>query len=259
MVESLMALLAAETFVGAVLNTAGLLDLSEKILELIGLSEDIGADLNKLLSSPLNRGFRNLEFAKGSVNDSVHHIKEATQDFLEAIDLEKGERLVSAYLGLIFCFHIRGEIENAKITLRDFHDKDICLYSLSDELFSTLDPSVLRKSFQSYLMPHKNLKNLKLLSEIAAFDVKTFGPRGLFMSMTSRDVYRNEAYMSKYLELLKNLDLFKGSQFIELLQRQIKVSLLQNQALEQIKVYESYTPKMNSALSRYQNKIQVFS
>lgn len=85
------------------------------------LGDDVNAKVNKLVESKLNAGLRALAMAN---NSSLPHseilklVEDARHFLLEAVGLEKNERLVVAYAALGTCCYILGDQSNLLTIIR---------------------------------------------------------------------------------------------------------------------------------------------
>ncbi len=85
------------------------------------LGDDVNAKVNKLVESKLNAGLRALTMAN---NSSLPHseilklVEDARHFLLEAVGLEKNERLVVAYAALGTCCHILGDKNNLSTIIK---------------------------------------------------------------------------------------------------------------------------------------------
>lgn len=85
------------------------------------LGDDVNAKVNKLVESKLNAGLRALTMAN---NSSLPHseilklVEDARHFLLEAVGLEKNERLVVAYAALGTCCYILGDKNNLSTIIK---------------------------------------------------------------------------------------------------------------------------------------------
>jgi hypothetical protein len=247
MLAPLVALLGTEFFVIAT-TTGGTLDFAQKITDFLGFAESLDKNIKKLLNTPLNTGIRNLDYARNNPVNSIEYINEAIQSFTNSLTLEKNERLVCAYLGLAFCFHLKGDIINCKQILEEFCNKDIDVLSDASEdlklmaknplktVVSMFNPRLLKTTFTFY-RNHKifYLKQVKKLSKDVNFleqTIKVLGRKQNEPNIT--EIYFVDSYV-----------------------RQLEIVKLQNQAKKQIEDYEKYSSNMESILINYRRKIGV--
>lgn len=79
------------------------------------LGDDVNAKVNKLVESKLNAGLRALAMANNSslpLPGILKLVEDARRFLLEAVNLEKNERLVVAYTALGTCCYILGDQSN---------------------------------------------------------------------------------------------------------------------------------------------------
>ncbi|MBW4424795.1 MAG: hypothetical protein KME50_10160 [Nostoc desertorum CM1-VF14] len=122
-VPTVLATLLGSDFFLFTNTVGGTIDFAQKIGQFLGYIDDVGKDVQELKQTPYNTGIANLKYAHNenkNISKSLHYIQEATQNFTNALSLEKRERFVKAYLGLIFCFFMQGEIDNVLNTLNKF-------------------------------------------------------------------------------------------------------------------------------------------
>ena len=90
----------------------------KSIAEYLGLVESIHSDIKALLHQSFNGAKMNLECAKSATGtNQIDYIKQAKNQFINAIGVEKGANLVTSYLGLAMCQFLLGDITNARTSL----------------------------------------------------------------------------------------------------------------------------------------------
>ena len=92
----------------------------------LGLAETVDKKLQKLCSTPYNSATRFLRVALSSDAQLDHLLREAQRSFTDALTLETGSRLATAYLGLAFCQSHLGDRRNAITTLSELVALPLC-------------------------------------------------------------------------------------------------------------------------------------
>ncbi|OYE01930.1 hypothetical protein [Nostoc sp. 'Peltigera membranacea cyanobiont' 232] len=92
-------------------------DISIKLAKALKLTESIESRLDCLIQVEFNAARKTLlEACNSSSSDEQKSvlINDARKSFTKATDLEKGERLFYAYLGLAICHYLLDDINNVK-------------------------------------------------------------------------------------------------------------------------------------------------
>ena len=90
----------------------------KSIAEYLGLVESIHSDIKALLHQSFQSAKMNLECAKSATGtNQIDYIKQAKNQFINAIAVETGTNLVTSYLGLSMCQYLLGDITNARKSL----------------------------------------------------------------------------------------------------------------------------------------------
>ena len=84
----------------------------------LGLAESIDKKAQKLCSAPFQSALRFLRAAQSSEAQCDHLLREAQRAFTDALSLEAGSRLATAYIGLAVCQTYLGDTINASATLQ---------------------------------------------------------------------------------------------------------------------------------------------
>ena len=93
--------------------------LRQSVAQLFGVINSLEAKVDRLISSELSSGLRNLEQACSSEGEEESLLREARNCFNRAIGLESGYRRGLAYLGLAVCHHHLEDDVNCRKALED--------------------------------------------------------------------------------------------------------------------------------------------
>jgi hypothetical protein len=240
MLTPLAALLGTEFFT-IITTTGGTIDFAQKIIDFIGFAKDINTDVTKILNAELNTGLHNLEYAKNtnSFVDSIGYINNAIQNFTAALSQEKSERLVCAYLGLIFCFYLKGDVENCKIKLKEFSKENIDLLP---------DYSKLNEVVKVSKITFRVRENI-----VAKY--KIFKLTGFSSPQRIKKREKDEKYLEEMIKIFTEFD--ENYFLIPLYERQLEIVKLQNQARKQIEDYEkdTFASDIETILINYRQKL----
>lgn len=92
--------------------------ITQAIAAYFGLIESTSNDVKKLLHQSLGSAIHNLECARNSQGVlQADYVKQAQDEFIRAIQVEKNESLISAYVGLAMCQYHRNDKYNASESL----------------------------------------------------------------------------------------------------------------------------------------------
>jgi hypothetical protein len=92
-------------------------DVSRSVAQLLGYIESLDEKVDRLVSSELNAGLRNLDQAGKSDTETESLLRAARSCFNKAVDLERGYRQGLAFLGLALCHHYLGDQGNCHAAL----------------------------------------------------------------------------------------------------------------------------------------------
>lgn len=93
--------------------------LANAVASFLGLADSIERKAQTLCSTPFNSALRFLRTAHSSETQREHLLREAQRSFTDALTLESGSRLATAYLGLAMCQSYLGDPSNAMATLHE--------------------------------------------------------------------------------------------------------------------------------------------
>ena len=102
--------------IGAAIAT---MNIAKSAAAYLGLIESSSTNINSLVHQAFKSALMNLEYAKTASTQSQgkEYLKEAKNEFIKAIAVEKDECLVSAYVGLAMCQYLLGDSRNAELTI----------------------------------------------------------------------------------------------------------------------------------------------
>ncbi|MEM8723141.1 MAG: hypothetical protein AAGE84_28290 [Cyanobacteria bacterium P01_G01_bin.39] len=129
----------------------GTLNAAEKIAGYLGIVETLNGNITQLKNSYLTSGIRALKQAQASESEFEFLLREARSRFNQAIDLEKEEKLITAYLGLALCHHGLGDKNNCHLSLRAIEDIELDYNIALLTIDLTMNPIgfVLRQTLQA--------------------------------------------------------------------------------------------------------------
>jgi hypothetical protein len=106
--------------IGLIFSTAKTVTgLAQSVARLLGIVQSLEAKVDRLISSELNAGYRNLEQAYISQNETLTLLREARNSFSKAIDLETGLRQGLALIGLALCHYHLDDDNNYQAALEE--------------------------------------------------------------------------------------------------------------------------------------------
>ena len=144
-----------------------------KIAEITGFIESSNVKLDKLISTELNSGIRDLQNSERTddIERKKFFVGEAYKCFRNALSMEKNERLCLAYVGYIYCLGCMNEKENMRVALKEFSCKhfQVNFWSSINVKEEVID--IFVSSIQ--YLPFK-LKNMKFFVQECILFIKLF-------------------------------------------------------------------------------------
>ena len=115
----------------------------KSIAEYLGLIESTNSDIKALLHQSFNSAKMNLECAKSATGtNQIGYIKQAQNQFINAIAVETGTNLVTSYLGLAMCQYLLGDITNARKSLGEIRPVELSKKERNDAIKADMLTSV---------------------------------------------------------------------------------------------------------------------
>lgn len=104
----------------------GSINITKSIAEYLGLIESTNSLLNKLVHQAFKAAQANLEHAYNSSGTiQMDYLRQARNEFNQAVGIEDNEAKIYALLGLAMCQHFLGDEINAKNTMRKIHSVEL--------------------------------------------------------------------------------------------------------------------------------------
>lgn len=104
----------------------GSINLTKSIAEYLGLIESTNSLLNKLVHQAFKAALSNLEYANNSSGTTqMEYLRQARNEFNQAVGVEDNEAKIYTLLGLAMCQHFLGDEVNAKNTMNKIQNVEL--------------------------------------------------------------------------------------------------------------------------------------
>lgn len=104
----------------------GSINLSKSIAEYLGLIESTNSLLNKLVHQAFKAAQSNLQYAYDSSGATqMDYLRQARNEFNQAVAVEDNEAKIYALLGLALCQHFLGDPSNARRTMAKIRNVEL--------------------------------------------------------------------------------------------------------------------------------------
>ena len=106
----------------------GVINLSNSIAGYLGLIENVGSNVKKLLHQSFKSAIQNIEYAKSANGQNqLDYIRRAKEQFIDAVSVEENENLISSLMGLAMCQYLLGDHFNSTKTIARIKDVNLTL------------------------------------------------------------------------------------------------------------------------------------